>query len=404
MLDLLESSDWQLAEAMVEACDLSASRASLLHFSIGSRTLYDELIYSSEDIAHAAWKWRMWIVNFASWFLVPFTLTLMVRGSVPAFAGSLVSPSGFIFSYRTPNWCCARRMPERHKNGFHGDFQLHSVSVCSLCQHQSNLTMTWLQCWRKKWNTENCHTNQTQTQCSHQKRHHRPREIDAWVCRCRRYFGSTLTLELIHVEYFLLSSMLISHKPHTERFFSLSWCKRNLQRVQDEAFFSLVSRNVLHQEDKNALRSTSVLKWGWKSTSSILLVFTAVIKCLPSHMLGQTICQTLLSCNVSKIIDTSWTGFRNMEIMWFVSFCSSKWIVLAVITPGSSRQSSCEYLQLHLTSPSKIHGEIGMNQNISWMSTAHRCKEHNLFDLLTFVVNKTSMRHSILRRMLSLFC
>ena len=54
MLDLLESSDWQLAEAMVEACDLSASRASLLHFSIGSRTLYDELIYSSEDIAHAA--------------------------------------------------------------------------------------------------------------------------------------------------------------------------------------------------------------------------------------------------------------------------------------------------------------------------------------------------------------
>ena len=43
MLDLLEFSDWQLAQAPVEACHLSSSHALLRHVWIGSRTWYDVL-------------------------------------------------------------------------------------------------------------------------------------------------------------------------------------------------------------------------------------------------------------------------------------------------------------------------------------------------------------------------
>ena len=46
-----------------------------------------------------------------------------------------------------------------------------------------------------------------------------------------------------------------------------------------------------------------------------------------------------------------------------------EYTLLLLSWPGSSRQSSFEYLQLHLTSPSTIHGETSMNQNTSRMNT-----------------------------------
>ena len=44
MLDRLEFSDWQLAQAMEEACHLSPSRAFSSSFSIGSCSWYDVLL------------------------------------------------------------------------------------------------------------------------------------------------------------------------------------------------------------------------------------------------------------------------------------------------------------------------------------------------------------------------
>ena len=40
-----------------------------------------------------------------------------------------------------------------------------------------------------------------------------------------------------------------------------------------------------------------------------------------------------------------------------------------LLSPGSSRQSSCDFLQPHLTCPSTIHGRTGMKRDISWMNT-----------------------------------
>ena len=78
-----------------------------------------------------------------------------------------------------------------------------------------------------------------------------------------------------------------------------------------------------------------------------------------------------------------------------------------LLSPSSSRQSSCEYMQPHLTNPSTIHGRTGMNQYISRMNTVlQRLLKVRFFRLifLTFVTNKTSIGHSILRGMLSQFC
>ena len=79
--------------------------------------------------------------------------------------------------------------------------------------------------------------------------------------------------------------------------------------------------------------------------------------------------------------------------------------LLLLSSLGSSRQSSCEYLQLHLISPSTVHGGTGMNQNISWMNAIPATVvEYDSLTLLTFEVNKTSIWHSIVRVMLSQLC
>ena len=91
--------------------------------------------------------------------------------------------------------------------------------------HSVNTTRWWWwhghQAGRQKENIKkNGQKNQAQTPWSHPEWHDHPREIDAWVCRCRHYFRSILTLELTHDQLILLTTMLISHKHHMEWFFS----------------------------------------------------------------------------------------------------------------------------------------------------------------------------------------
>ena len=75
-----------------------------------------------------------------------------------------------------------------------------------------------------------------------------------------------------------------------------------------------------------------------------------------------------------------------------------------LLSPGSSRQSSCEFLQPRLTCPSTIHGELAWTKAFhEWMQFCHGCWEYACLDPLTFVVNKTSVWHSILRGLLSKF-
>ena len=69
-------------------------------------------------------------------------------------------------------------------------------------------------------------------------------------------------------------------------------------------------------------------------------------------------------------MNTSWTRFhfatwKSCELFHFAQVKE----LFLLLSPGSSRQSSCEFLQPHLTCPSTIHGRTGMKRNISWMNT-----------------------------------
>ena len=159
---------------------------------------------------------------------------------------------------------------------------------------------------------------------AHLQCHHLHEWIDAWGCENRRYFRSMLTLR-IHGS---------CHKHHMKWSFSWSWRKRNLEVAQEENIFSLLCMSVLYHAGKKALCSMSVLKFGRTSTSNHLTVFTTVKLSAFADDLVKRICQTILSWDVSKVmrILPEQASFRNMEIMWIVSFCSGKWIVLAVVT------------------------------------------------------------------------
>ena len=52
----------------------------------------------------------------------------------------------------------------------------------------------------------------------------------------RRFFRSILTLTLTCTQFLLLHLMLSPHKHHLKRSFLGSWCKRDLEGVQEENF------------------------------------------------------------------------------------------------------------------------------------------------------------------------
>ena len=162
--------------------------------------------------------------------------------------------------------------------------------------------------------------------------------------------------------------------------------------------------NVLYHVDKNAMSSMRVLKFGWTSTSHNLTVSTAVINlsAFADNFVKQTNKQFWVEMWAKSCTLAEQVSFRNMEIMWVVSFCSSKWIVLAVVT----RFFASVLMWISATSPDmSIH-----NPRKNWHETKHFMNEYNsatvvestaLLIFWLFVVHNTTIWNSILRGMLS---
>ena len=147
--------------------------------------------------------------------------------------------------------------------------------------------------------------------------------------------------------------------------------KEHLKAFRKETFFSLVNINVLHHVDKNALCSMRVLKFGWTSTSKNLTASTAVIKlsAFTDVFVKQSAKQFWVEMWARSWILPEQVSFRNMEIMWIVSFCSGKWIVLAVVT----RFFASVLMWTSGTSPDmSIH-----SPRRNWHETKHFTNKHN---------------------------
>ena len=101
-----------------------------------------------------------------------------------------------------------------------------------------------------------------------------------------------------------------------------------------KTIFFLMCMNHLHHVDKRTFCSMSVLKFGWTSTSNDLPVFTAVIKlsAFADDFVKQSAEIFWVEMWARSWILPEQASFRNMEIIWIISFCSRKWIVLAVVT------------------------------------------------------------------------
>ena len=175
--------------------------------------------------------------------------------------------------------------------------------------------------------------------------------------------------------------------------------------------FSLVCIKVLHQVDKKTLCPMSVLKYGWMSTSNNLLVFTAVIRL---SVFAQTICQTILSLNVCKIMNIPWTGFLSQHGNHVDCLLLFRWVTC----------SCCCYEVLYVSSHVNVWNFTWnvhplSTETLTWTKTfhervqlSHGSGEHsfffNLFDFQSQFVFHTKFRlfasaHVILPKTLSCF-
>ena len=123
--------------------------------------------------------------------------------------------------------------------------------------------------------------------------------------------------------------------------------------------------------DKEALRSIIVLKSRWMSTSSKFPVSTTVIRlsALDEAFVKQSAKQFWVGMWARSWILPEQASFRNIEIMWIVSFCSGRWIVLAVVT----KFFASVLMWIFVTSPYRsIH-----NPRRKWHEPKHFMKEYN---------------------------
>ena len=255
----------------------------------------------------------------------------------------------------------------------------------------------------KHWK-KSCHKSQSQTQCSHQKWHHRPMCESA----CAHvifvaFWPSCSDVFVWAAKWFWVNSKLRQRsdaglagpatlndkwfQSHTFTFGSwVCWFLTNItwnglscgvaardtfKVFRKKTSFSLVCMNVLHHVDKKALCSMSVLKLGCMSTSNSVPVFTAVIKlsAFVDAFVRQSDWQFWVELRARSWMLPEQSSFLNIEIMWIVSFCSGKWIVLAVVT----RFFASVLMWIFAISPDRsIHNprRTDMNQNTSWRSTA----------------------------------
>ena len=109
--------------------------------------------------------------------------------------------------------------------------------------------------------------------------------------------------------------------------------------------------------DKCQLPITSLFSLLWSNclpssmTSSSNLLNNSELKCEQGH-----------EYFLNRFHFATW---KSCELSLFASVSE----LFLLLSPGSSRQSSCEFLQPHLTCPSTIHGRTGMKRNISWMNS-----------------------------------
>ena len=147
---------------------------------------------------------------------------------------------------------------------------------------------------------------------------------------------------------FLLLGMLSLHKHHLKSSFLESWCKRDLEGAQEENFRLPCVHKCSAPGKKKALCFISVLKSMWMSTSSNLLVFTAVIK-------------------LSAFADGMWAQHRD-HVDGLHLFSVTR-IVLAVVT----RFFASVFMWMFAASPDlSIH-----NPQRNWHERKYCMKEYN---------------------------
>ena len=149
-------------------------------------------------------------------------------------------------------------------------------------------------------------------------------------------------------------------------------CEREIFKAfKKKTCFSLVCMNALHHIGKHALCSMVVLTFGRTSTSKNLTASTAGIKwsAFADDFVNQSAKQFWVEMWARSWILPEQVSFRNMEIMWIVSFCSGKWIVLAAVTrffASVLMWMSATSLDMSIHSPRR-----------NWHETKHFTNAHN---------------------------
>ena len=268
------------------------------------------------------------------------------------------------------------------------------------------------------------------------------KELNARVCESRRYFRSILIFMLkrfrlyrkkkgwvnskprpclevglawqsnvfndkvvpvAHLWFWFLT-VLFSHRHHIEWFFFVELVREKSSKHSGREHPSpLCAWMFCTKWTKKALCSMSVLKLGCISTLRNLPVFTAVIKlsAFADAFVKQSDKQFWVEVWAKSWILPEQASFRNIEITWIVSFCSGKWIVLAVVTTFFASV----LMWIFAISPDmSIH-----NPRRNWREPQQFMKEyssggrHSIFNPLTFIFNQTSIGHSVFWRSLTRF-
>ena len=188
--------------------------------------------------------------------------------------------------------------------------------------------------------------------------------MDAWLCGSRR---SILTFTLTCLQFLLILLLLRPHKHHLKWSFLENLRNRDFQDIQEENFLL-----------------PCVQKWftrGWQGSLEFhecpkirvnvnMKQFSCLHSCNQIVRLAWSLCEAvwwaILDSNLSKIMNTSWTGFLSQPrkhvdglllLKQLSSSCGSSQV--PCINP---HVNICN----HRICPSTIHRETDMKQCTSW--------------------------------------
>ena len=189
---------------------------------------------------------------------------------------------------------------------------------------------------------KNGHKKQAQTKCSHQKWHHGPWGKNVWVCECWRCFRSSLIFE--HTcEFLVLTNMLSSQRQKhgmvllVESVREKSW--KHSGRKPSSPMCAWMLYTML---TRMPCAPGVVLKFGWTSTSKNLLLWS---NCLPSPMTWSNNLPSNSDLQfeqghayfLNRLLFATW---KSCDLFHFAQVSE----LFLLLSPGSSRQSSCEFL------------------------------------------------------------